>query len=554
MADKTTLEHFYHWEKTTPNKVYLRQPYGDTFKDFTWQEVGNQARKMAAYLKETLPPRSNVGIASKNCAHWIINDLAIMMAGHVSVPFYATLTSEQLNQVLVHSESKVLFVGKLDHGINFYAGIPADVKIIAYDAEYENSPADKHETWSQITARYEPLQDVFLPKRDDMMTIVYTSGTTGMPKGVMINYSANSDSLSDAFQYIGLSNSNTEARFFSYLPLCHIAERSFVESGSLASNGTVYFTESLELFANNLRAAQPTHFLAVPRIWTKFQMGILAKMPQKKLNLLLNIPVISGLVSGKIRKGLGLDKAKYILTGAAPMSSESIAWYHRLGIKINQAYGMSENMGGHTSTLVGGYKAGTVGKPYPGATTRIDPITGEIQVNSTWNTIGYFKEPEQTKALYTEDGWLKTGDMGELTDDGYLKITGRVKDMFKTTKGEYVVPGPIEMGFAANNYIEQICVTGAILPQPIALVVLSDIGKTADQTEVIESLINDLKAKNQSAQSHEKLSKIVVVKEAWTVDNEMLTPTMKIKRNIVEKTYSPQMENWFDHQDTIIWE
>ena len=554
MAEKTTLEHFYTWEQTTPDKIYLRQPYGDTFKDYTWKEVGNQARKMAAYLKETLPPKSHVGISSKNCAHWIINDLAIMMAGHVSVPFYATLSAEQLNQVLVHSECKVVFVGKLDHGINFYAGIPADVKVIAYDAEYENSPADRYETWSQITARYEPLQDAFLPKPDDMMSIVYTSGTTGMPKGVMINYSANSDSLGNAFHYIGLGGGNDNARFFSYLPLCHIAERSFVESGSLASNGTVYFSESLELFANNLRAAQPTHFLAVPRIWTKFQMGILGKMPQKKLNILLSIPIVSGLIGSKIRKGLGLDKAKYILTGAAPMSSESIAWYHRLGIKINQAYGMSENMGGHTSTLVGGYKPGTVGKPYPGAKTRIDPETGEIQVNASWNTIGYFKEPEQTKALYTEDNWLKTGDMGELTADGFLKITGRVKDMFKTTKGEYVVPGPIEMGFASNNFIEQICVTGSILPQPIALVVLSDLGKTADQAEVADSLKADLLSTNPNLPSHERLGKIVVVNEAWTIDNEMLTPTMKIKRNIVEKTYSPKMENWFDHQDTVVWE
>ncbi len=553
MALKTTLEHFYHWEKTTPDKVYLKQPYGDTFADFTWQEVGNQARRMAAYLKESLPPKSHVGIASKNCAHWIINDLAIMMAGHVSVPFYATLTAEQLNQVLVHSECKVLFVGKLDKGINFYAGIPDDVKVIAYDAEYENSPVNQYETWSQIIAKHEPLHEVHIPKMDELMTIIYTSGTTGMPKGVMINYLANAESLEVAFKFIGVGPGQ-DARFMSYLPLCHIAERSFVETGSLSGNGTIYFSESLDTFAKNMQAARPTHFLAVPRIWTRFQMGVLAKMPQKKMNMMLSIPFLSGVVKTKIRKGLGLNDATIILTGAAPMSEETIIWFRRLGIKINQAYGMSENMGGHTNSLVGGHKPGTVGKPYPGAFTRIAPDTGEIQVKSSWNTIGYFKEPEQTKALYTEDGWLKTGDMGELTPDGYLKITGRVKDMFKTTKGEYVVPGPIEFGFARNSFIEQICVTGSILPQPIALVVLSEVGKNADKQEVINSLRNDVASTNPKFQSHEHLKKVVIVKDPWTIDNDMLTPTMKIKRNVVENTYKPKMENWFDHQDEVVYE
>jgi long-chain acyl-CoA synthetase len=548
---KTIVENFIHWEEQTPNNVFLRQPQGDKFIDFNFREAGNQIRRMATALQGMgLPEGSHVGLVSKNCAHWIMADIAISMAGHVSVPFYPTLAADQLNQVLVHSECKVLFVGKLDSWVIMKDGIPAEVKCISFPLYYENSPKE-FENWDDLVAKNEPLQDFKAPNPEAVGTIVYTSGTTGVPKGVMITYQAMIDAINDTQDEVLLNIPN--AVFFSYLPLCHIAERNIVESASVASGGTVYFAESLESFQKNLQAAQPTHFLAVPRIWTKFQMGILSKMPQKRLDLLLSIPIISGLIKKKIKAGLGLANAQIILTGAAPMPASLLTWYKKLGINIREAYGMTENVGANSIMPANAIKSGTVGKPYNAVKIRIDPETSEIQMKVSWNTIGYYKEPKLTAELI-HDGWLCTGDMGEMDSEGYLKITGRVKDMFKSAKGEYIVPAPIENQFATNPFIEQICVAGVNLPQPVALVVLSDVGRTTDREIIIQSLGETVGKVNPNFKNYEHIKKIIVVRDAWSVDNNMLTPTLKIKRNVVENHYKTHMENWYEVVEMVIFE
>jgi long-chain acyl-CoA synthetase len=548
---KTMVENFISWEEKTPENIYLRQPQGDNFIDFTFREAGNQIRRIASGLQAmNLPAGSHIGLVSKNCAHWIMADIAISMAGHVSVPFYSTLIADQLNQVLVHSECKVLFVGKLDNWETMKDGIPAEIKCISFPLYYENSPKE-FENWDDLVAKNKPFQDFKSPNPEAVGTIIYTSGTTGMPKGVMITYQGMVDALNDTQREVLLETPN--AVFFSYLPLCHIAERNIVESASIATGGTVYFAESLESFQRNLQAAQPTHFLAVPRIWTKFQMGILAKMPQKRLDLLLSIPIISGLIRKKIKAGLGLSKAKLILTGAAPMPASLITWYKKLGINIREAYGMTENIGANSIMPADAIKSGTVGKPYNAVKIRIDPETSEIQMKASWNTIGYFKEPKLTAELI-RDGWLCTGDMGEMDSEGYLKITGRVKDMFKSAKGEYIVPAPIENEFATNPFIEQICVAGVTLPQPVALVVLSDVGRMTDREIIIKSLGDTVKQVNPNFKNYEHIKKIIIVRDAWSVDNNMLTPTLKIKRNVVENHYKIHMENWYEVEEIVVFE
>lgn len=551
-AFKTPIENFFHWENTTPDKIYLSQPLGDKKKEYSFKETGNQARRMAsALIALNLPEKSHVGIVSKNCAHWIISDLAIAMAGHISVPFYATLVADQLNQVLVHSACKVLFVGKLDSWKTMKDGIPPSVKCIAYPNFYEGCPATEMDEWDNIISGHAPLQENINPKDKDLFTIIYTSGTTGVPKGVMLTNESAISALNYTQKEISLDTENT--RFFSYLPLCHIAERNIVESASLATGGTVFFADTLENFQRNLQEAMPTHFLAVPRIWTKFQQGILAKMPQNKLDLLLKIPFVKAAIKSKIQKGLGLAEAKVILTGAAPMPPSLLDWYKKLGITIREAYGMSENVGAHSIMPADAVKSGTVGKPYPKVETRIHPETGEIQMKAPWNTIGYYKEPILTEKLL-QDGWLCTGDMGEIDSEGYLTITGRVKDMFKSGKGEYIVPSPIENMLAVNPIIEQVCVAGAGLPQPVALIVLSDMGKNMERQLLIESLETTLKRVNPSFKNYEAIKNAIVVKDGWTVENNMLTPTMKIKRNIVEAHYKAQMEQWAELDEAVIFE
>jgi len=546
----TLVDKFYEFERSQPTKLFLRQPVGDSFIDFTWAETGRQARVLATYLHSLgLPPGSNIGLVSKNCAHWIIADIAIMISGHVSVPFYATLTAAQLHQVLDHSGCPVLFVGKLDDWKGMKSGVPTDIVSIQFP-DYEGPDADLVQ-WNDIMGQNEPMAGEHYPALNDLFTIIYTSGTTGNPKGVMMNYRAMAEALAKTRPL--MQHDLPETRFFSYLPLCHIAERNLVEATCLMTGGTIYFAETLESFGKNLATARPTHFLAVPRIWTKFQLGVLAKMPQKKMDMFFRIPILGNIVKKKIREGLGLNDAKLILTGAAPMPTSLIKWFRRLGIVIQEAYGMSENLGAVSMMPPNKIKDGTVGQLYPGMEAKTDPITGEIATRADWNMVGYYREPELT-AQTLRNGWLYTGDVGELDDDNYLKITGRVKEMYKTAKGEYVAPAQIEFGFSDNNLIEQICVAGQNLPQPVALVVLSDLGRAANRDSVTESLSATMDALNPKLHSYERVKKVVVVRDIWTIDNNMLTPTMKTKRNIVEAHYNPFMEGWYERTESVVWE
>ena len=546
----TFVDNLYHWEKERPHQVYLRQPFGDSFRDYTWKEVGNQVRRVSAYLRSlNLPPQSNIGLVSKNCAEWIIADLAIMMAGHVSVPFYATLTADQLQQVLTHSGCSVLFVGKLDDWSGIKKGVSSTIKCISFPTY---NPDPEHIQWNDILVNHAPISDNPTPQPDELFSIIYTSGTTGNPKGVMVTHRAVSEAVGRTKHILRYDVANP--RFFSYLPLCHIAERNIVEATSLGTGGTVYFAESLDSFAKNLAAASPTHFLAVPRIWTKFQLGILAKMPQKKLEMLLKIPILSGIVKKKIRKGLGLNEAQLVLTGAAPMPISLIRWFRRLGVTIQEAYGMTENLGAVCMMPHDNPKDGSVGKIYPGMEVVIAEGTGEILTRSPWNMLGYYREPSLTTDTIDTEGWIHTGDVGEVDEDGYLKITGRVKEMYKTSKGEYVAPSQIEFGFADNKMIEQICVVGQNLPQPIALVVLSEMAQNLEKDAIQQSLFSTLTDLNPRLKTYERVQKIVIIKGAWTIDNNMLTPTMKTKRNVIEKNYASMMEPWYENKESIIWE
>jgi long-chain acyl-CoA synthetase len=549
-AEKTFLEYFYHWESTKPDEVYMRQPFGDTFRDFTWKEAGQQMRKIAGYLKDqNLPPKSNIGLVSKNCAEWIITDLAILHAGHVSVPFYPTLINDQIEQVVSHSECKYLFVGKLDNWTGMKGGIPADVQCISFPT-YNADP--DHLQWNDLLEKHQPITENYQPKLDGLMTIIYTSGTTGNPKGVMLNFKAFAEGVNTSSHVAKLEVGPNI--FFSYLPLCHIAERCIVESAGIATGGVTYFADTLDTFAKNLQNASPTHFLAVPRIWTKFQQTILNKMPQKRLDLLLKIPILNVIIKKKMKAALGLTDAICVLTGAAPMPASLIQWFRRIDIYIQEAYGMTENLGAVCMMPKERIKDGCVGQLYPGMEVKIHPQTGEILTRSAWNMDGYFKEPAVTAGTIDSENWIHTGDVGELDSENYLKITGRVKEMYKTAKGEYVAPAQIEMGFAENSMIEQVCVVGQSLPQPVALVILSAFCSDTPQEEVNQSLAETLNKLNPSLKSYERVNKVIVLKEPWSVENNMMTPTLKLKRNIIELKFEELTRTWYEIKEKVIWE
>jgi long-subunit acyl-CoA synthetase (AMP-forming) len=547
---QSNLDNFLHWAKHTPKNLYLRQPIEDRYLDYSFERSVSEVKKIAQFIQNNLKdgPR-HVGIMSKNSAHWILSDLAIAAADAISVPFYATLTKDQLNQVLVHSDCQLLIVGKLDHWDKIKDGIPEHILQI-------HTPESSEKTgyqWTELLQNTTEIESTPTPSQSDISTIVYTSGTTGMPKGVMINNGGIEAGINMARKIALLDTPGT--RFISYLPLCHIAERNFVEFAATAAGGTIHFVENLDTFSRNLASARPTHFLAVPRIWAKFQEGILLKIGgQKKLDLLLRIPILNKLIRKKIQKGLGLDQNILAVTGAAPITAELLTWFQKLGIFIQEAYGMTENMGLNTLMPREKIKLGTVGKIHFDCETRIDSETQEIQMRAPYLSSGYYKEPKLTKELFTKDGWLKTGDQGRLDEENFLSIVGRVKDNFKTAKGHYVAPAPIENKLNTHEYIEQVCVVGVNLPQPIALVVLSAHAKSKEPSEINQTLLELKQDINPILKNYEHLKKMIVVKEDWTIENECLTPTMKIKRPSIEKKYEANFESWYTSEETIIYE
>ena len=546
---KTSLEMLYHWELTTPDKLFMRQPIDGQWKEFTWKQAAHEVRSLAAILKSyNLEPNSKVALVSKNCAHWIISDLAIMMAGHVSVPVYPNVNADTLNYVLKHSESKILLVGKLDDWNFMKAGVPEGVQCISFP--WYGPKQEGFHYWEELAKQHKPL--IGFPNRslDDIMTIIYTSGTTGNPKGVVHTFRAFAWAVATGKAVFDLKDG--QDKLFSYLPLSHIAERMLIEMAGVYCNFEISFAESLDLFVANLAQAKPTIFLGVPRIWTKFQMGILAKLPQSRLNILLSIPVINNIIRKKIKTGLGLQNCRHYFSGAAPISPSLVRWWQKLGVDIEEVYAMTENCAISHVNKKPDFKIGTQGKPMPGVEIKFSEA-GEILVKVPCNMVGYNKEPEMTAATL-KDGWLHTGDMGKEDEDGFLKITGRVKEIFKTDKGKYVAPAPIEMKISKNYLIEQICVVGSSLPQPIGLVVLSVDGRTKDRDYLKESLSKTLEIINPELEKHERIQKLVVLKEDWTIENGLLTPTMKIKRNPIEDKYSPHYEAWYNHTESIVFE
>ena len=548
------LQRMYHWEKTTPDKTVFTQPMGSgAVREWTWKQALDEVRRMAAYLKGlNLEPGTRIALLAKNTAHWMMADWAIWMAGHVSVPLYPTLAANTVRQILEHSESKLLFIGKLDMWNDMKAGVPEGLPMITFPLAPK---VDGAKSWDERIGRTAPLTGNPVRPADELCTLIYTSGTTGMPKGVMQSFGTFAWSITSGLKRVPLDQNG---RVLSFLPLAHVAERMVVEHGLLATGMHVFFAESLETFVADIQRARPTVFFAVPRLWVKFQQGVQGKMPPEKMALLLKIPILRGIVRKKVLAGLGLDQAFWAAGGAAPMPPSVLNWYRSLGLDIVEVYGMTENCGLSHSTVLGKPRPGTVGTTYDGVSCRIDPGTGEIQVKGECVMLGYYKNPEVTQATLTADGWLKTGDKGAIDAEGNLTITGRVKDLFKTGKGKYVAPAPIENKLATHPAIEACCVTGANLGQPLALVMLNPEAAAkardaAGRSALEASLAEHLKAVNAQLDPHEQMECLVVTADPWSVENDILTPTMKVKRNRIEDLFARNYEQWAESRKKVVW-
>jgi long-subunit acyl-CoA synthetase (AMP-forming) len=558
--DETLLDRFRKWETERRDSVYLTQPYpGGAVVDYTWGRVGHEARRFAGYLRSLgLPAGSRIALLGRNSAHWIIADLAIMMAGMVSVPLYPAFAAEAVRYALEHSEAKLLLLGKLDgvndNWFNIAAQLPPGLPLVGLPL----SPRGDVPQWNDLVARHAPLELVHAPRLDELASIVYTSGTTGQPKGVMLVHA----SFTAAFLVMlrsGAWDMRPAARGFSYLPLAHVAERAAVETASLAFGYRVFFADSLSTFARDLKRARPTVFFSVPRLWTKFHLGVNERIPPALQRILFALPILGKLVRRRILRELGLDRVRLAFTASAPLQENVVRWYRDLGLQLLDIYGMTENFGISHANLPDRVRVGTVGRPQAGVEARIAE-TGEIEVKSPGQMAGYYRQPELTLAQTTADGFFRTGDCGTVDADGFLSLTGRVKDIFKGLKGEYVAPAPIEQRLMDHPRFDAACVVGAGLVMPFGLLMLSVQTRTAmaagklDRGALNVELADLRERVNARAATHEKLRFLVVVKNDWTTQNGMLTPTLKIRRNVIEAAYAGRAEAWTALQQSVVWE
>ena len=551
------LECIYQHEKNLADKIFLTQPVGGgKVLDYTWAQTVDQSRRMAAHLKTLgLPHGAKVALLSKNCAHFFMAEMAIWMAGYTTVAIFPTESADTVKFVLEHSESSLLFVGKLDEWHKQAPGVPESMPRIALPL----APATPYDSWDAITARTQPLQGDVLRDDNDLAMIIYTSGSTGQPKGAMHNFARISEvghgiakRINDSLGY------DRDHRMLSYLPLAHVFERAWAETVALVHGRIhMYFAESLDTFIQDLNRAQPTIFVSVPRLWLKFQQGVFAKMPAKKLNLLLSLPFIGKVVAKKVLTGLGLDKVEMAGSGSAPLPPDLIRWYRRIGLNLVEGYAMTEDFAYSHSSDETYNEPGYVGIPYEGVQVRISD-EGEILIKSPGQMVGYYKRPDLDAESFTADGFFKTGDLGSRRPDGQLKITGRLKELFKTSKGKYVAPAPIENLLNAHPMIELSMVSGSGFESAYALVVLAeDLRPKLKQSDVrseVEKALADLLAEvNQGIADYERLKMLIVASEPWSIENGCLTPTMKIKRSRIEYAVQHQLDNWYASRSNVIW-
>ncbi|MHC6528241.1 AMP-binding protein [Vibrio proteolyticus] len=537
------------WAEERPNEVYLKQIINRQFVEYTYAEVADQALRLVTALRELgVHPGDKVALVSKNCAEWFICDLAMMLGDYISVPIFPTAGADTIEYCVTHSESKALIGGKLDNADATQQVIDAIPDLISIALPYDSAPKCQHQ-YKQLLAQSQPSSERPQHYDDKLMSLVYTSGTSGLPKGAMLTYGAFSWSAQQLINHIGIEEND---RLFSYLPLAHITERVYIFGSSIMGGVPTAFPESLDTFIEDVKMQRPTLFISVPRLWTLFQQRIQDKLPQRKLNILLKIPFINTLIKKKLADGLGLDQARVLGCGSAPVSPALLEWYRSVGLNITEAWGMTESFA--YSTLNYPFRAdkiGTVGNAGPGIELRI-AADEEIMVRGKGLFSGYYKNDIATQEAFDDNGWLHTGDIGKIDQDGYLTIMGRKKDTFKTAKGKFVSPVPIEKKLFEYSRVEMMCLIGLGLPAPILLVVPHDF-PNFDRARYERTTKKVIDRMNSELESHEQIKGVLMIKEPWSIENGILTPTLKIKRHLLEQKYHDMGQNWPKGQ-LVVWE
>ncbi len=547
-----------------------------------WRTHGREVATAAAWLQQQgMGKGSKIAIMSANCPEWIQADLAILSIGAVSVPVYPNVTVTDLSYIVEHAGAEMLVVDKLTRIANlppqpFKAIVTFekqfDRRTVHFDGPIYSLPDILETSQARLTAPA-TLQ------HDDLATIIYTSGTTGKPKGVMHTHGNFISSLQAITPILDRPAGSTD-RYFSFLPLSHVAERLLIEVGALVNGSEIAFARSLDHLAEDLTVCRPTILFCVPRLWEKIyekiQATIAAASPVKrnvfKLAQALGSRRINGdvivrdkpldpgvqlsdaLVGKKLRRQLGLDRTRMLITGAAPIRPDVQRFFASFGLLIREVYGLTENM--CLGVLNDNDRAviGSCGKAFIGNEIKIAP-DGEILFRAPWMFKGYYKDPQNTADVLLPDGWLATGDMGQLGADGHLRIVGRKKELLKTSGGKYVAPVPIEDKLKASGLIKDAMVVGDNRKYCLALITLDpDVLAKTPRADLVRDLDATLHTVNATLASFESVKKLGVLKDGFSIENGRLTPSLKLRRSVLEKEVKGFIDRLYETTDVVSFE
>jgi long-chain acyl-CoA synthetase len=579
------------------SQVWMRQKKFGIWRSWTWTQTGEAVREIAAGLLSLgFAKGDTASILSNTVIEWVLADLAILSCGGVANGIYPTDAASQVHYLCEDSRTSILFVEddeQLDKALEVRAQLPGLRKVVVFDMDGLRDlddpgviSLDDLRALGRAHLAQHPQAVAERSKTcqpEDLAILVYTSGTTGRPKGAMHSHRG---LVYTCRGYNTLATQDETDERMCFLPLCHIAERLGGEYFGVYTGSILNFVENPETVPENVREIAPTVFTAVPRVWEKFYSGVMITLKEasplqqaayawsigvgmqiadKVLAgepvdgfLKLKFAIARGLALNNVRKLIGIHRARACYTGAAPISADLIKWYLALGVPMLEVWGMTETCGAATGVPASRMKPGSIGPAASYNEVRLDPATGEILVRGPNVFMGYLNLPEKTAETIDADGWLHTGDVGVMEDDGYFKITDRMKDIIITAGGKNITPSELENELKFSPYITDAVVIGDKLPYLTVIIMIdqenvekyaqdndvpfSNYASLTRSREVQELIQGELDRVNKKFARVEQIKKFFLLETQLSAEDEELTPTMKLKRKLVEKKYAPQIE------------
>ena len=578
-------------------QVWMRQKELGVWRSWSWQQTGDAVREIAGGLLALGFERGHTAsILANTVVEWVLADLAVLSCGGVSNGIYPTDAASQVHYLCEDSATRVLFVEddeQLDKALDVRERLPLLQKVVVFDMKGLRDLDDPgvmslealRTLGREWLARH---PDAVLHRAadcqpEDLAILVYTSGTTGKPKGAMHSHRG-LVYTTRGFNTLVAQDERDERMCF--LPLCHIAERMGGEYFALYTGAKLNFVENPETIPENVREIAPTVFTAVPRVWEKFYSGVMIALKESSAlqraayawsigvgmriaekvmagetvgtSLKLRFTLARWLALNNTRKLIGIHRARFCVTGAAPISPELVKWYMALGVPMLEVWGMTETCGASTGVPATRMKPGSIGPAAAFNEVRLDPATGEILVRGPNVFMGYLNQPEKTAETIDKDGWLHTGDVGVVDDEGFFRITDRMKDIIITAGGKNITPSELENELKFSPYVTDAVVIGDKRPYLTVIIMIDqeNVEKYAQDNDVpfsnytsltyanevqglIQGVIDDV---NKKFARVEQIKKFYLLETQLTAEDEELTPTMKLKRKLVEKKYTPQIE------------